>query len=134
MYVVVERDITVGEDPGTKYVARILHSGTIYANEMVKSISRHCQVSQPVVLAVIKALELEIAEYINDGFTVELPALGKFMPIINSESKDTPEEVDHRAIKRLKIKFYPSVDLNQALKNASPERANLNITGWNPET
>ena len=79
-YVKVKRDIHVGQNPGERYVARLVRNQDIDLDSIAESISNSTTISYADVIATLKALEIEISKAILNGSAVKLNYLGSFIP------------------------------------------------------
>src|SRR5574344_1599549 len=115
-FVKVKRNITVGSNPGEKYLARLFRGTDVSIDQIANEISEVTTVSYPDVVACLKALETQILKYILAGQAVKLSLLGSFIPFISAKAMNTAEEVTADTIKRAGCRFFPSVNFKQAMK------------------
>lgn len=66
----------------------------------------------------VDAIEYEIKQALLNGNTVRLGDLGSFSLTVTSEGADTKAETSAQQIKRVRVKFYPSVTLMRDLQPA----------------
>ena len=71
-FVKVKRNITVGSNPGEKYLARLFRGTDVSIDQIANEISEATTVSYPDVLACLKAMETHILKYILAGQAVKL--------------------------------------------------------------
>lgn len=128
-YVKVKRDIHVGQNPGEKYVARLVRNQDIDLDTIAESIANSTTISYADVLATLKALELEISKAVLNGSAVKLGFLGAFIPTINAKSQLSADEVDASTITRFSCRFYPSTKFKHNLKTAKFSEKNMEIKG-----
>ena len=128
-YVRVERKINTGQNPGTKFLARLFRSNDVSIDQICGEIAESTTLSYPDVLACLKAFEINIAKHVQNGSAVKFNILGAFLPKIKAIAMATPEEVDASTIKSVSCRFYPSVDFKRNLAKANFVEADLNIKG-----
>lgn len=66
----------------------------------------------------VDAIEYEIKQALLNGNTVRLGDLGSFSLTVTSEGQDTKAAVSANNIKRVRVKFFPSVTLMRDLQPA----------------
>ena len=128
-FVKVKRNITVGSNPGEKYLARLFRGTDVSIDQIANEISEATTVSYPDVLACLKAMETHILKYILAGQAVKLSLLGSFIPFISAKAMNTAEEVTADTIKRAGCRFFPSVNFKQAMKKCKFLQTDMNIAG-----
>ncbi|MBW1296012.1 HU family DNA-binding protein [Aquimarina litoralis] len=99
-----------------KHYALVVSSGITDIDQLSTLVSDGSTVTQADVYAVIIRLVKTIQGELSQGRTVRLGKLGSFSLGVNSEGADTPEEVTPSLIKRTKIRYRPSIELNNMLK------------------
>ena len=128
-YVKVKRDIHVGQNPGERYVARLVRNQDIDLDAIAESISNSTTISYADVIATLKALEIEISKAILNGSAVKLNYLGSFIPQLNAKSQLDIDTCDASSITRYSCRFYPSTKFKHNLKQAKFGEKNLDIKG-----
>ena len=128
-FVKVKRNITVGSNPGEKYLARLFRGTDVSIDQIANEISEATTVSYPDVLACLKAMETHILKYILAGQAVKLNLLGSFIPFISAKAMNTADEVTADTIKRAGCRFFPSVNFKQAMKKCKFLQTDMNIAG-----
>ena len=128
-YVKVKRDIHTGNNPGERYVARLVRNTDVDLDSIAESISNSTTISYADVLATLKALEQEISRNILNGSAVKLGYLGAFIPQINAKSQLDADKVDASTITRFSCRFYPSVKFKHNLKKVKYAEKDMEIKG-----
>ncbi|MBP6429948.1 MAG: hypothetical protein KA273_06065 [Bacteroidales bacterium] len=128
-YVKIQRNIQVGADPGIKFMARLFRGNDVTMDELCQVISESTTVSYPDVLACLKALEINVSRFIQNGSAVKLGYLGSFIPSIKVKVQDTLADVDASTIQSARCRFYPSPIFKNQLAKTSFSEANLEIKG-----
>ena len=128
-YVKIQRNIQVGADPGIKFMARLFRGNDVTMDELCQVISESTTVSYPDVLACLKALEINVSRFIQNGSAVKLGYLGSFIPSIKVKVQDTLDMVDASTIQSARCRFYPSPIFKNQLAKTSFSEANLEIKG-----
>lgn len=128
-YVKVKRNIMVGNNPGEKYVARLVRNTDVSLDELAESIANSTTITYADVLATLKALEIEISKAILNGSAVKLGYLGSFIPQMNAKSQLEIDTCDASSITRYSCRFYPSPKFKHNLKQAKFNEKNMDIKG-----
>lgn len=128
-YVKVKRDIHVGQNPGERYVARLVRNQDIDLDSIAESISNSITISYADVIATLKALEIEISKAILNGSAVKLNYLGSFIPQLNAKSQLDIDTCDASSITRYSCRFFPSTKFKHNLKQAKFGEKNMEIKG-----
>jgi predicted histone-like DNA-binding protein len=128
-YVKVKRDIHVGQNPGERYVARLVRNQDIDLDAIAESISNSTTISYADVIATLKALEIEISKAILNGSAVKLNYLGSFIPQLNAKSQLDIDTCDASSITRYSCRFFPSTKFKHNLKQAKFGEKNMEIKG-----
>ena len=128
-YVKVKRNIMVGNNPGERYVARLVRNQDIDLDSIAESISNSTTISYADVLATLKALEIEISKAILNGSAVKLNYLGSFIPQMNAKSQLDIDTCDASSITRYSCRFFPSTKFKHNLKQAKFSEKNMEIKG-----
>ena len=128
-YVKVKRDIHVGQNPGERYVARLVRNTDVSLDTLAESIANSTTITYADVIATLKALEIEISKAILNGSAVKLNYLGSFIPQMNAKSQLDIDTCDASSITRYSCRFYPSTKFKHNLKQAKFGEKNLDIKG-----
>ena len=128
-YVKVKRDIHTGNNPGERYLARLVRNQDIDLDSIAESISNSTTISYADVIATLKALEIEISKAILNGSAVKLNYLGSFIPQLNAKSQLDIDTCDASSITRYSCRFYPSTKFKHNLKQAKFSEKNMEIKG-----
>jgi predicted histone-like DNA-binding protein len=73
--------------------------------------------------AVLRSLEYNIVNELNQGRIVKLGSLGNFQVSLSSFGKNTPEEVTAIDVKKSRIIFRPGKKLRNLLKTVNYQKA-----------
>ena len=128
-YVKVKRDIHVGQNPGERYVARLVRNTDVSLDTLAESIANSTTITYADVIATLKALEIEISKAILNGSAVKLNYLGSFIPQMNAKSQLDIDTCDASSITRYSCRFYPSTKFKHNLKQAKFGEKNMDIKG-----
>ena len=128
-YVKVKRDIHTGNNPGERYLARLVRNQDIDLDSIAESISNSTTISYADVIATLKALEIEISKAILNGSAVKLNYLGSFIPQMNAKSQLDIDTCDASSITRYSCRFFPSTKFKHNLKQAKFGEKNMEIKG-----
>ena len=116
-YNVVKRAISVGLNPGNKYICVINRNGVMSQEQLADRIAEMSSLAYNDVLSALAALQMVIADATMNGITVRLDQLGNFTPFLNSKAVETEAEANVESIKRLRVNFYPNVRFKKKLKS-----------------
>ena len=117
-YNIVQRAISVGLNPGDKYICVINRNGVMSQEQLADRIAEMSSLAYNDVLSALAALQMVIADATMNGITVQLKQLGNFTPFLNSKAVETENEANAQSIKRLRVNFYPNVRFKNKLKSA----------------
>ncbi|MBW8362660.1 MAG: DNA-binding protein [Kaistella sp.] len=102
-----------------KYYARIVGNGKITLDDLAKRAAGSSTVSKADILAVLESTFSTIAEEVAAGNIVYVGEYFTLQATASSEGKESAEEVDGRAIKKLSVAFRPGKLILTALKTAT---------------
>jgi len=106
-----------------QYRASIVYRGTIYMDQIVKDIELMTSVSAVDVESVVLALRNRLEYYLTDGYRVVINHLGTYTPFMQSHACLRMNQVNVNTIKRVTIGYRPCARLENALFNATFEKA-----------
>lgn len=121
------------QKPGTqepenlKYYAQVVSPGMIDMEGLAKRISGKCTVTRADCLAVLAALQEEVIYALQSGMRVHLGDVGAFRMSCQCMGVPTPEEVEVKNIKKLKVIFCPNVVLKNAIDLKNKEVSFYNL-------
>ncbi|TAF61573.1 MAG: DNA-binding protein [Flavobacterium sp.] len=113
------QDLTAPE----KYYAASIGNGETDLEALATMISYQSTLTDTDCYAVLKSLEYNIVNELNQGRIIKLGSLGNFQVSISSEGKNTPEEVTAADVKKSRILFRPGKKLRQLLKSVNYQKA-----------
>lgn len=102
-----------------KVYGRAVVDGVIDTKEIAGKISKRCTLTEPDIIAVINALETEIAYALADGKRVILDGFGSFKVGISTSPADTPKKFTTANIKGFHVVFAPAIEMymNKRIKS-----------------
>ena len=118
------KKISVGTNPGEKYIAVISRNGIMSEEQLIERIAGASSLAENDILSALRALQNVITEETMNGRTVVLNQLGIFTPYLRAKAMDTAEEVDASTIRGIKVNFRPNVRFKNKLKTAYFEYRN----------
>lgn len=118
-----------GNPETVKYYACLVNPGIMDIEGLAKRISSTCTVTRADCLAVLAALQEQIVYALQSGMRVHLGDVGCFRLTCQSGGTETPEEFDVKQIKKLKVNFYPSKVLRNAIALSNEEVSFYNLEG-----
>lgn len=105
-YKVVER-----ENPVTRqkvYYAQVARVRPLTLDKIAELIEKRSTVSSADIKAVLDALQFEILNALEEGFSVRLGDVGSFRATLTSRSAESAEAFLPSNIKRVRVQFSPS--------------------------
>lgn len=125
-YTKVKRKMNFGKRKGeTLYGASILREGIIDQERLAQFIQDTTTLSKTEAIAMLRALGRIIQDHICDSMSVKLD-IGTFTPTISAKAVKEAEDVDNDTIKNISVRFRPSVELTDALKETKLKFDDLN--------
>jgi len=107
-----------------KYYPQMASSTPMTLAQIVKRIEKRSTVSSADVKAVLDALQYEVIDALQNGYSVRLGDLGSFRVTIKSEGEETATEAKKRGaelIKQVNVQFTKSGEMERAFKKDSLE-------------
>ncbi|NCC18599.1 MAG: hypothetical protein EOM29_06625 [Bacteroidia bacterium] len=123
-YTSIMKKISVGANPGEKFIAVISRNGVMTEEDLIQRIASASSLAENDILSAIRALQMVITEETMNGTTVQLNQLGNFTPYLSAKAMATAEEVDASTIRGIKVNFRPNVRFKNKLKTAYFEYRN----------
>jgi predicted histone-like DNA-binding protein len=111
--------------PG-KFYAALTKRYEITFDELLNEIIDISTVSIGDTYNVLQTLIHLIKKHLQEGRTLKVGDLGTFYVTINSDGKDSDQEVDSNSIKKANIRFRPSVKLKDAMNRLKFNRIDEN--------
>lgn len=93
-----------------KVYGRAVVTDVVYTKAIATKISKRCTVTEPDILAVINALESEIADNLALGNRVVLDGFGSFKVGITTKPADSAKKFTSANIVGMRIIFSPAVE------------------------
>ncbi|MCK9163673.1 MAG: hypothetical protein M0O93_04935 [Bacteroidales bacterium] len=115
-YVAVERMISVGLNPGIKFLARPVKKETISFDQIADRVQSHSSLTKADVYASFMQSLEEVTEELMEGNPVELGDYGIIYPVFSAKAMDTLEEVDASTISSPTLRFLFSNMLRKKMK------------------
>ena len=128
-YAKVKRTINVGNNPGEKFIARIVKEQAVDLDQIAEEIAGASTMSKADVLGVLQQLRVQMKYHLLRGAAVKLELLGSFTPSLRAKAVASPDEVNVQAIKGVHINFKPSKWLNKEVKDVSFRLVDPTIKG-----
>ena len=128
-YVIVKRDINVGNNPGEKYLAQMVREQPVDLDLIAEQIAGASTMSKADVMGVLQQLQEEMSYHLTRGASVRLGLLGTFTPYLRSKSQLDVDLVKASTIKGLYITFRPSTWLRDKIKTVGFRLADPEVKG-----
>lgn len=129
-YVVAKRKISVGANPGDKYLAVISREKTVDFDTIADQIAESSSMSKGDVMAVLQQLEQQMSIHLMRGASVRLGMLGIFQPAIKAMAVSEKELVTADTIKKMNINFRPSPWLRKKMSEFKKVLVKLEVKGY----
>ena len=101
-----------------KFYASPVHNGEISGNALIEAVKNVSgSLTGANICAMLYAMEKAVITGLKEGKIVRLGDLGSFRVTINSEGKDTAEEITANAVKKAGIIFTPGKRTQEMLNN-----------------
>ena len=126
----VERKVSVGPNPGMKFMAKLKKGRKVPMSQIYKDITDLSSLSRGDIKNTVDNLWLVIGKYLADGRDVDLGEFGEFKISISAKAVDTLEEVTAETIRRPKITFYMGKELRKLLKDTQKVLGSLDMKGY----
>lgn len=123
VYKKMKRIITVGNNPGEKYIAAIANQGTMSSDELLEFIANDTSMSRSDTILLMRSLAEIIEENILAGRGVNFKNLGVFTPNLRTKGSQTIEEVSADNIQQVVVNFRPAVPFRDKMKRAKVEES-----------
>jgi len=105
-----------GAEKKSKYYMVVKSKGEMDLDAITKQIEKMSSLHGSDIRAVLYALMDVAIDGLKSGYILRLGDLGSLRMIVNSEGRDTSEEVNSTAVKGCKIHFAPSKKLKNIRK------------------
>ena len=106
-----------------KFYAAAIGNGETDMEALASMISYQSTLTDTDCFAVLRSLEHNIINELNQGRIVKLGSLGNFQVSLSSEGRATPEEVTAADVKKSRILFRPGKKLRNLLKTVNYQKA-----------
>jgi predicted histone-like DNA-binding protein len=100
----------------SKYYAYAITTGMVDFERLAYLVSNQCTVRAADCLAVLRALEHNMMDELEQGRTVQFGDLGLFHIGVQAEGKATLEEVNSTTVKSARLNFRPAKRMRKMLK------------------
>ncbi len=117
-YKKVKRTITLGANPGEKYLAAMAVEGKLKNEDLIEYIEQNSSISKADITILFEALATVIEENLNAGRGVNFASLGTFSPNLKTSGEATADEVTADNIEKVTVNFRPSSELKKAMEDA----------------
>lgn len=112
--------IKVGKYKDTyRFIMRTDNYDRMNEQKVIEEAARHSGLSKSVLQTAIYAFSDVIKAWVTEGHSIVVPGLGSMRMGIKAKSVDDAAKVSSTLITNRRLIFIPSVDIKQALKDAS---------------
>ena len=112
----IERRNPQDVNAGTKFYAHAISTGKVDFERLAYLVSNQCTVRVSDCLAVLRALEHNMMDELEQGKVVQFGDLGNFQIGIRSEGQLAQEDVSGNAVTSAHMNFRPAKRLRKMLK------------------
>lgn len=96
-----------------KIYGRAVAGEELYIKEIATNISSRCTLTEPDIIAVINALETEVAKGLAQGRRVVLEGFGAFKIGLTTTPADTAKQFTASNVKSMHVIFQPAIEMDQ---------------------
>ncbi|MFA6806292.1 MAG: HU family DNA-binding protein [Bacteroidales bacterium] len=129
LYIIQQKLISVGSNPGLKFLARIFRGQIISQKVIAKEIADKSSLSVGDVYNVLESLREQIGLHLSQGHSVKLNLLGTFYSSIKAKAQETKEDVKSTSIENVFVGFLATKDLITVVRAAGLKYLDTNIKG-----
>jgi predicted histone-like DNA-binding protein len=118
-----ETPVPKGSDRKKSLHARVVPSGTVTTDQLVRAIQRESSLSisdvKGALISLVENMKFEMA----DGWNIHLEGLGYFSLTLSSPPVRTPNEIRAESVKIKSVAFRPEKKLRDHFAGIQPEKA-----------
>lgn len=107
------------KDGTVKFYSQAKTMNYVTIEQLARRISGECTVTYSDILAVLKALEVDLPEYLLAGNSVRLGTLGSFHITMASSGAESKKEFTTANINRVRVRFVPTKALQDNFAKGS---------------
>ena len=117
-YYVVSRKNPLNED--VKWYAQAATPEVVTIEQLGADIAQMCTITEPDILAVLKALQIQMKAHLQNGRSVRLGIIGSFRPTLHSVGAPTEEAFSVGNINRISLQWVPDSTLRKSVAIGAP--------------
>ena len=117
-YKKTKRTITIGADPGEKFLLAMAHEGKVSTEMLCEFIMRNSTIAEQDVRILMRSLAEVINENVEMGRGVNLQDLGVFSPNLKTKGVTSVDDVSADNIQQVVVNFRPAVRFREEMDNA----------------
>lgn len=121
IYKKIKRLITVGSNPGEKFLAAIANQGRITTDQLMAYVQSTSSISEQDITLLFRSLAKIIKENVEMGRGVNLQDLGVFLPGFKSNGELNIDDVSADNIEKVTVGFRPAPKFRDEIKKAGVE-------------
>ena len=126
----VERKVTVGPEPGMKFMAKLKKGRKVPMTQIYKDVTDLSSLSRGDIKNTVDNLWLVIGKYLADGRDVDLGEFGEFKISISAKAVDTLEEVTAETIRRPRVIYRMGKEWRNLLEDTPKVLGSLDMKGY----
>lgn len=107
------------KDGTVKFYSQVKSMNYVTIEQLARRISGECTVTYSDILAVLKALEVDLPEYLLAGNSVRLGTLGSFHLTLASSGAENKADFSTANISRVRVRFVPTKALQDNFAKGS---------------
>lgn len=119
----IKKTITLGANPGKKYVAAIAYENTVSKKEVADFIEKDSTIAPADIEILFGALSDAIGENVAIGRGVNMKSLGVFSPNFKSKGEANMDDVSVSNITKVTVNFRPATEFRQDMNKAKVEES-----------
>lgn len=113
-----KKNITVGPEPGEKFVAQIKHGQPLTLDRLAIMVAEQSAMTAGDVYNVLMQANTIMGWTLQDGRPVDLGEFGKFYPKFKAKAMGEYHEVTADTISNITVRFMPGKRLKDIMKRA----------------
>lgn len=113
--------ISVGSNPGERYLLAMSTQGKVSTEQIVEFIKRSSSISEQDIQILLRALADVIDENMEIGRGVNFEGLGVFIPNLRTKGSETAEDVNADNILKVVVNFRPATEFRKEMDDAKVE-------------
>lgn len=117
----VKKTITLGANPGRKYVAAMAVDGRVTTDQLFEFVERDTSIDHADIEIMFGALSDAVEENVEMGRGVNVKTLGVFSPNFRAKGEVDKDSVSASNVEKIVVNFRPAREFQQQMKETPVE-------------